>query len=183
MSCKPDPEDLILLGVVIGVRGLEGDIRIKSFTAVKEDLAAYGPLWDKFGCESYRVRITGEAQGHLVARIEGVSDRKGAEALKGLELFIPRGSLPKLGNNEFYYSDLIGLDAVSTEGEPLGRVSAVDNYGAGDVLEITGGSYTDFMVPFELEVVPKIDFDLGILTINLPEGLLKPSDDELEIAE
>ena len=81
MNGKPDPADLVLLGVVIGVRGLNGDLRIKSFTADPEDLAAYGPLWDEAGEVSYRLRVTGEVKGHLIARIKGVSNRTAAETV------------------------------------------------------------------------------------------------------
>ena len=173
MINNPDPTGLVLMGVIIGAKGLKGDVRIKSFTAVKENLAAYGLLWDKSGRESYSVNIKGEAKGQLIVRIEGVTDRAGAEALKGLELFIPREALPELEENEFYHSDLIGLEVVTTCGKTLGRVSAVDNYGAGDVLEITGGPYKGLVVPFEIEVVPKVDFSAGVLMLNPPDGLLE----------
>ena len=177
MTKKPNPSELILLGVVVGVIGLKGDLRIKSFTATKKDVAAYGLLWDKYGQESYRIRIMGENKGDVIARIDGITNRTKAEALKGLELFIPRKALPKLEENEFYYSDLIGLEVVSSCGDLLGTVSNVDNFGAGDVLEITGGAYKGLMVPFEAEVVTNIDFRTGILTLAVPDGLLgKPTD-------
>ena len=175
MNKNPDLTDLVLLGVVKGVRGLNGDLRIKSFTAAKKDLSAYGCLWDELGRKSYRVTVTGEAQGDLIARIDGVDDRIKAEGLKGLELFIPRAALPELEANEFYYSDLIGLRAVTVDGEYLGAVSAVDNFGAGDVLEISGGPYKDLMVSFELEVVTNIDFESGVLSVDPPDGLLERS--------
>ena len=175
MNKNPDPTDFVLLGVVKGVRGLNGDLRIKSFTAAKENLSSYGRLWDKLGRKSYRVTVTGEAQGDLIARIDGVDDRTKAERLKGVELFIPRTALPELGANEFYYSDLIGLRAVTVDGEYLGAVSAVDNYGAGDILEISGGPYKGLMVSFELEVIKNIDFESGVLSVDPPEGLLERS--------
>ena len=121
MNGKPDPADLVLLGVVTGVRGLKGDLRIKSFTADPEDLAAYGPLWDEAGEVSYWVRVIGEVKGHLIARIKGVSNRTAAETLKGLKLHIYRSALPDPEEDEFYHSDLIGLQVVTTSGEVWGR--------------------------------------------------------------
>ncbi|MEK9723352.1 MAG: ribosome maturation factor RimM, partial [Rhodospirillaceae bacterium] len=136
MTDRPDPADLVLLGVVTGVRGLKGDLRIRSFTADPEGLAAYGPLWDKAAVRSYELRITGDAKGQLIGRIDGVRDRTQAEALKGLELHVPRDALPAPDDDEFYHADLLGLRAVSAAGEDLGSVSAVEDYGAGTVLEV-----------------------------------------------
>ena len=183
MSEKPNPANLIFLGVVTGAKGVRGELRIKSFTAVQEDLAAYGLLWDKAGRESYSVTVTGKIKGQLTATIKGVTSRTSAEALRGVELFIPRESLPSLEQNEFYHSDLIGLKVVTDDGEPLGMVRAVDNYGAGDVIEITGGSYKTLMVPFKNEFVPKIDFTAGILVLNPPDGLLKDPGERLKGSE
>ena len=109
MNGKPDPANLVLLGVVTGVRGLRGELRIKSFTAHPEDLGAYGPLWDKAGEVSYQVIVTGEARGQLIARIRGVSDRIAAEMLKGLTLHIPRSALPKTSSPQEKPSFLLGL--------------------------------------------------------------------------
>lgn len=183
MNGNPDPADLVLLGVVTGVRGLKGDLRIKSFTADPADLAAYGPLWDKAGKISYRVRITGEAKGQLIARVKGIGDRTQAEALKGLELHIPRSALPEPDDDEFYHSDLVGLQAVSTSGEVLGTVSAVEDFGAGDILEVAGGPYKGLVVPFTKEVVPMVDLAAGRLTVDPPDGLLEPPEDEAKASE
>lgn len=178
MSAKPDPADLVLLGTVGGVRGLQGDVRIKSFTANPKDLAAYGPLWDAAGQTSYRVKITGEAKGLLIARIKGINDRTAAEALKGLDLHVPKAALPVPDEDEFYYSDLVGLQALSVSGEALGTVSAVEDFGAGDVLEISGGPYKGLAVPFTKAVVPSVDIAAGTVEIDPPAGLLEPPDDE-----
>ncbi len=178
MTGQPDPAQLVLLGVVSGVRGLRGEVRIRSYTADPEDLTAYGPLWDKDGVNSYRVKVSGQAKGQLIARIEGASDRNAAEALKGLELHIPRSSLPDPDDDEFYHSDLVGLQAVSVTGEVLGTVSAVEDFGAGDVLEISHGPYKGLVVPFTKDVVTVVDLDAGQLTVDPPAGLLEPPDDE-----
>ena len=183
MNGKPDPANLVLLGVVTGVRGLRGELRIKSFTAHPEDLGAYGPLWDKAGEVSYQVIVTGEARGQLIARIRGVSDRIGAEMLKGLTLHIPRSALPKLEEDEFYHSDLIGLQVITTSGEVLGTVSAVEDFGASDVLEVDGGPVKGLVVPFTKEVVPEIDLNTGWVMVDPPDGLLEPSEDEAKQTE
>ena len=178
MNGKRAPADLVLLGVVIGVRGLKGDLRIKSFTADPEDLGAYGPLWDEAGEISYRLRVTGELKGHLIARIKGISNRIAAEKLKGLKLHISRSALPDPEEDEFYHSDLIGLQAVTTSGEVLGTVSAVEDFGAGDVLEVAGGPYKGLVVPFTKEVVPEVDLEIGTVTVDPPDGLLEPPEGE-----
>ena len=183
MNGKPDPAEFVLLGVVTGVRGLKGDLRIKSFTADPEDLAAYGPLWDEAGEVSYRLRVTGEVKGHLIARIKGVSNRTAAETLKGLKLHISRSALPNPEEDEFYHSDLIGLQAVTTSGEVLGTVSAVEDFGAGDVLEVAGGPYKGLVVPFTKEVVPEVDLEIGTVTVDPPDGLLEPPEGEAKETE
>ena len=173
MKENPNPSELVLLAIVTGVRGLKGDLRIKSFTAESNSLGAYGPLWDKAGRKKYQVRILGESKGQLIAQINGIKNRTEAEVLKGLELYIPRDALPLLGEEEFYYTDLIGLQAVSISGELLGKVSAVENYGAGDIIEITGGPYKGLGVPFSMEICPKINLEDGVLFIDPPDGLLE----------
>ena len=178
MNGNPDPADLVLLGVVTGVRGLKGDLRIKSFTADPGDLTTYGPLWDAAGEVSYQVSVIGEVKGYLIARIKGVSNRTTAETLKGLKLHISRSALPDPEEDEFYHSDLIGLQAVTTSREVLGTVSAVEDFGAGAVLEFAGGPYKGLMVPFTKEVVPEVDLEIGTVTVDPPEGLLEPPEGE-----
>ena len=178
MATAIDPSKLVLLGAVTGVRGLRGEIRIKSFTADPQDLTAYGPLWNETGTEKYRVKIIGQAKGLLTARIKGIGDRTAAEALKGLKLHIERSALPAPQEDEFYYTDLVGLKAVTLGGEDLGTVSAAEDYGAGDVLEITGGPYKGLVIPFTKAVVPVVDLAGGQVKIDPPAGLLEPPDDE-----
>jgi len=177
MTGAPDPAELVLLGAVTGVRGLRGEVRIKSFTADPEDLAAYGPLWNAEGTTKYRVKVLGQAKGQIIARIKGVGDRTAAEGLKGLQLYIQRSALPAPEDDEFYHMDLVGLSVVSVDGEALGAVSAVENHGAGDVLEISGGPYKGLVVPFTKDVVPEVDIEAGTLTVNPPPGLLEPPED------
>jgi len=110
--------------------------------------------------------------GGLGARLSGVKTKEEADALRGTELFVDRAKLPKLPDDEFYHSDLIGLEALDTGGAPLGRVIAVHNHGAGDILEISGaGRKTALMLPFTLAAVPTVDLGAGRIIVDLPEGL------------
>ncbi len=126
----------ICVGVVTGPHGVGGALRIKSFTARPEDIAAYGPLADETGRRHLELRLLGTAKGVLIARLPGVEDRDRAAALRGLHLYLPRSALPPPELEEYYHADLIGLEAVLADGSPLGRVRAVHDFGAGDTLEI-----------------------------------------------
>ncbi len=167
--------DLVCLGVVTGPRGLQGEVRIRSFTADPADVARYGTLYDEAGGRSFRVRVTGRSKGQLVARIEGVEDRDAAEALKGARLHVRREALPETGEGEYYHADLIGLRAElapGAAGGPLGTVRAVYDFGAGPVLEIAGGGCGVVMVPFTRAIVPEVDVAGGRVVIDPPPGLL-----------
>jgi len=179
MSTRPDPADLVLLGIIGAPRGVRGDIRIKTFTDTPADIAAYGPLWDKAAARSFKIRVIEElkGKGQVVARIEGIADRTAAEGFKGIELYVARQALPEAEEDSFYYVDLIGLRAETTEGEFLGEVRAVFDHGAGDLLEIGGGPYKGLVVPFTLDVVPEVDLDGGRLVVDPPDGLLEPPED------
>jgi 16S rRNA processing protein RimM len=164
------PGRLILIGVFGAPHGVRGEVRVKSLTADPAAIGAYGPLTDKdrgreFVFESLR-RLKGDM---LVARIAGVSTRQAAEALKGVEIFARRDQLPPPSHDEFYWDDLIGLEAVDMAGAPLGRVVALVNHGAGDILEIApahGGETR--LLPFTRQVAPRIDFAAGQIVIDPP---------------
>lgn len=170
--------ETVTLGVIVGVHGVRGQLRVKSFTEVPEDIAAYGPLKDVAG-KRYELQVTGAAKGVLLVRIAGVGDRTAAEALKGAELLIDRDLLPEADEDEFYHADLIGLRAELVGGELLGEVAAVQNFGAGDLLEIRlDGSRKTVLVPFDGTSVPEIDLDAGRLVVDPPAGLLDEGGDE-----
>jgi 16S rRNA processing protein RimM len=166
-------EKHICVGVVTGAHGVTGAVRIKSFTAMPEDIAAYGPLRDEAGGGSFDLRIVGAAKGVLIARIGGVADRNRAEALRGLRLYLPRAALPPPAPDEYYHADLIGLEAVLRDGTVLGRVRAVHDFGAGDTLEVMRPGAPPAMVPFTRAVVPVVDCNGGRLVVEPPEGLLE----------
>ncbi len=178
MTAKVDKGELACVGVVTCARGIKGDIRVKSFTAVPEDLATYRPITDKSGSRIFKVKVTGAAKGQLVARIDGVSDRTAAEQLKGVEFYVPWEALPDPEDDEFYLRDLIGLRAEREDGSDFGTITAVENFGAGDVLEISGSVKGGIMVPFTKDVVPVVDLEGQRVVIIPPDGLLDPPDEE-----
>lgn len=164
--------DRICVGAFAGSFGVAGEVRLKSFCAEPEAIASYGPLFTEDGAHSYNVTLTRPVAGGLGARVSGVMTKEQADALKGISLYADRARLPKLPDDEFYHSDLIGLEARDTGGVLLGRVSAVHNHGAGDLLEIAGeGLKQALLVPFTLAVVPTVDLALGRIVVDPPEGL------------
>jgi 16S rRNA processing protein RimM len=160
--------DRVLLGVVAAPHGVRGLVRIKSFTDDPMAVAAYGPLSDEAGKKVYRVEALSAARGAVLARIEGVADRTAAEALRGLRLYVERKQLPEAGEREWYEADLIGLAAVGRDGRDWGKVTAFHDFGAGSVMEVSGGA----MLPFTDEAVPEIDVEGGKVVIDPPAGLL-----------
>ena len=168
-----NPADRVLLGEIGAAQGLKGEVRLRSYTAEPAAIARYGALQDDAGraIEIESLRVTPKA---LVVRIKGVTTREGAEALNHTRLYIPRSLLPDRETEEWYHSDLIGLAAIGIGGEEIGTVVAVQNFGAGDLIEVKpkkGGATV--LVPFTRETVPEVDVEGGRLTLDPPEGLLE----------
>ena len=164
------PDRLILMGVFGAPQGVQGAVRVKSLTRDPKAIGAYGPLTDGkrarvFTFESLRPL----KDDMLAARVKGVATREAAAALTGVEIFARRDQLPPPGDDEFYWDDLVGLDAVDNAGAPIGRVVSLVNYGGGDILEIapSGGGET-LLLPFTRRVAPTIDFDAGRIVIEPP---------------
>ena len=146
------PDTPVTLAVIIGAHGVTGEVRLKLFG---EGVAALKPH-RAFNAGALTLeKLRDDGKGGAIARFTQVPDRTAAEKLRGTELTVPRSALPPLGEGEYYYADLIGLPAVSTIGEDLGRCIAVDNFGAGDVLEIERPDGKRFMVPMRAEAVPE----------------------------
>lgn len=144
----------VTLAAVTGAHGVTGEVRLKLFG---EGVAAL-KRYRAFNNSSLTVeKLKDDGKGGAIARFAEVPDRTAAEKLRGTALTVPRSSLPPLAEGEYYHADLIGLPAVSTTGEALGTCIAVDNYGAGDVLEIQRENGKRFMVPMREEAVPEWD--------------------------
>jgi 16S rRNA processing protein RimM len=163
----------IVVGSIAGAFGVKGDVRVKSFCAEPADIARYTPLTTEGGQVFRVVVIKGEAPGALVARIEGIETKEQADGLRGVSLWAERARLPRLPDDEFYHADLIGLIVQDTGGRGLGRVRAVLNHGAGDMLEIVPeGGGESVLLPFTQAAVPTVDLAAGRIVADPPEGLL-----------
>lgn len=158
----------VRVGVIVGVHGVRGAVRIKSFTEEPADIGFYSPVENEAGSTKVRLKVTGQVKGLVIATLEGIADRDAAEALKGTELWVARERLPRLAEDEFLYSDLIGLAVEGVDGKRLGTVKAVADYGAGDVLDIKLEPKGDMMVPFTRDSVPEVDVPGGRLVVIPP---------------
>lgn len=163
----------VVLGRITGAHGIQGEVKLQSFTSDPEAIAGYGPL-DSSAGGSLSIKSLKPLKGGFRARLDGVDDRNAAEALKGVELSISRDRLPEADEDEVYHADLIGLAACDRDGKPLGEVVAVLDFGAGELLELKLPSVkATVLVPFNVDAVPEIDLDTDHLVINPPEGLLE----------
>ncbi len=153
----------VTLAVVIGAHGVTGEVRLKVFA---EDLEAH----PKFNAGALTLKSLRPGNNGAIARFAEIADRNAAEAMRGTELTVPRSSLPPLGEGEYYHVDLIGLPAASASGQALGTVVAIDNYGAGDVIEIERPTGKRFMVPMRPEAVPEWDSARLVVADEFVEG-------------
>ena len=161
---------LVLMGRFGAPHGVRGEIRLQRFTGDPLAIADYGPLTDSSGRQSFTLlNLRPQGKDMLVARLKGVDDRESAQALNGVELYLARNKLPAPEEDEFYLADLEGLRAETATGEVIGRVVAVRNFGAGDILEIapTAGGET-LMYPFTRAVAPIIDVAGGRIVVEPP---------------
>lgn len=165
----------VCLGRAIGARGLKGEVRIKTFTQDPMAIASYGPLENEAGTHQFEISNVQAAKDGIVARLKGVATREDAEALNGVEFFVDRAVLPEVEDEStIYYADLIGLVAIDGNGAALGQIVDVQNYGAGDLLEVrpcAGGAKV--LVPFTQEIIPDIDRKAGWLLMLPPEGIFE----------
>jgi 16S rRNA processing protein RimM len=157
----------ILVGEITGAHGIRGDVLIRTYTEAPGAIASYGPLTDATGRSSFSLHVVRATSKGIVARVGGIEDRNGAERLRGTKLYIERAKLPKTSEAEFYHADLIGLRAVAADGGILGEIVSVQNFGAGDLLELKlqGDSDTEF-IPFEDRWVPSVDLASGTIVVN-----------------
>ena len=161
----------ICIARIGAAHGVRGAVKLWTFTEDPLAVRLYGPLFTKDGARQFEVTQAREAKGHLVATLKGVATREEAERLNGLELYIAREKLPATDEDEYYHADLIGLAAVTVANEPIGRVTAIHNFGAGDIIEIAPPHGATMLLPFTNAVVPTVDLAKGHVVIVLPDEI------------
>ena len=174
----PKPENPVQMAVIGAAHGIRGELRVKTFTGDPLALGDYGPLYAKDGraFEIEEIRPSGEI---VVVRFKGVRDRTVAEALTGTELFVDRSMLPAEEEDEFYHADLVGLVVCDETGGDAGKVTAVQNFGGGDILEVTLGVRQGVLIPFTGAAVPEIAISAGFIRIDpVAAGLVDDDEDD-----
>lgn len=162
---------LVCVARIGAAHGVRGAVKLWTFTEDPFAVRHYGPLLSKDGRRQFEVATAREAGDHLVATFKGVATRDEAERLNGIELYVPRDKLPATDEDEYYHTDLVGLAAISTDGEAIGRVLAIHNFGAGDIIEIAPPKGPTMLLPFSNAVVPEVDIAGGRVVIALPQEI------------
>ena len=164
--------DRIVVGSLGGAFGVHGEVRLKSFCADPAAIADYTPLFTEDGRNFAQLVLTGQQKNGFTARLDGVITKEDADALRNVKLLADRAQMPSLPDDEYYYTDLIGLDVLDSGGEKLGTVKNVMDHGAGDLLEVQvpGGSDT-VLLPFTQAAVPTVDLASGRIIADPPDGL------------
>lgn len=164
------PRDMVLVGLITSAHGIRGEVKLRSFTAEPEAIAAYSPLETAKGEKIAIAKLRAQKDG-FIAILKGVTDRNRAEALRGTELFVPRGRLPEPDEGEVYIHDLIGLPVHLADGTLLGEIVSVENYGAGDLIDVkVEGRKDTVLIPFADSFVLEADGEKVV--VDLPEGFL-----------
>lgn len=177
MAANPDTSQRVCLGVVTGAHGLHGLLRVRPYTDVPEDVAAYGPVQSEDGQREFTLDVRNRTgKGQILVQIAGIDDRTAAEEMKGEQFYVSRDRLPDAGADEFYHADLLELDVVSGDGEVIGTVRAVHNFGGGDMLEIAEPDGRLATVPFTRAAVPRVDLESRRVTVD-GAAVLRPGDD------
>lgn len=169
----------ICLGAIVGVHGIKGEVKVKSFTEHDRDIDKYGILTDQKGRE-FEIKVVGHSKELLRVKIKGVDDRNLAQTFIGTQLFANRDVLPPLTNNEeFYQTDLVGLDVrEAASGNVAGKIVGIYNFGAGDILEIkVKPSGKLEMIPFNHAYVPTVNIEDGYIIVNAVSMQFEPDDD------
>ncbi|MCI4644687.1 MAG: ribosome maturation factor RimM [Hyphomonadaceae bacterium] len=163
---KSEKDDLIVVGALAGAHGVRGDVRVKSFTQVPEDVFSFGPLLGEDGAVLLEAKSARPAKALFIVMPKAPRQREEWDAMKGTRLYVPRSALPEPEEDEVYVDDLVGLAVVAPDGTALGKVKAVQNFGAGDLLEIApAGGGGAVYIPFSEEDVPEVDLETGRLVV------------------
>lgn len=173
----PSPKNPVLMAVIGAAHGIKGELRVKTYTGDPEALGAYGPLFAKDG-RAFEVEAVRPAGTVAVVRFHGVADRTAAERLTGTELFVDRSALPEEDEDEFYHADLVGLSVRDETGRTVGKVNAVQNFGGGDILDISHSGRKSVLIPFSRAAVPEIDLKQRYVRIDTIAAGLADDEDE-----
>ncbi len=164
--------DRIVVGSLGGAFGVQGEVRLKSFCADPAAIVDYTPLFTENGRQFAQLVLTGQQKNGFTARLDGVVTKEDADALRNVKLLADRAQMPSLPDDEYYYTDLIGLDVLDTGGEKLGTVKNVMDHGAGDLLEVqVPGASDTVLLPFTQTAVPTVDLSAGRIIADPPDGL------------
>lgn len=171
-------ENKVCLGAIVGVHGIRGEVKIKSFSDDEKHLTAYGALSNADNTQKLELKLVGHSKDLLRAKIKGVEDRTTAEKYVGTGLYIERDKLPALAEEEYYHADLIGLEVKNSSHKVLGKVNAMYNFGAGDILEVKTNEGNLEMLPFNKNFVPTINIKDGYIIVEM---MFEASDAEEEV--
>ena len=160
-------DNKICLGAVVGVHGIRGEVKVKSFSDNEKNLTRYGDVSNESGDKNYSLKIVGHSKELLRVKIKGVDDRNTAETLVGTAFYINRDLLPDLKDDEFYHTDLIGLDVRNSNNETIGEVNAIYNFGAGDIIELKLNEGSLEMLPFTKSYVPTINIKEHYIIVEM----------------
>jgi len=163
-------DKLICVATIAGAFGVKGEVKLKSFTDNPEDCAKYGPLYNEAGQVILTPQSHRMVKKAIAIKATEIKTREAAEALKSTKLYVRRSVLPDTEEDEFYFTDLVGLEVKSTDGKRVGTVSAVHEFGAGDMLEIKPKDSASFFHPFTKLAVPKVDIKAGRIIIKIIEA-------------
>ena len=161
--------DRICVAQIGAAHGIRGEVRLRSFTEDPAAVTEYGPFESEDGKQRIEIEALRPAKDGFVARLKGVADRNAAERLTNIKLYVPRDRLPPVeDDNTFYHADLIGLAAVTPDGDAIGTVTAIHNFGAGDLIVIAKPDGEALMLPFTHAAVPTVDLKAGRIVVVPP---------------
>ncbi len=172
-------ERRVCVGEITGAHGVRGLVKVRPFTAEPASLTSYGALTDEAGVRRFDLELLSLQRGQWVARIADVADREAASALSGVRLFAEREAFPVPEDDEFYHTDLLGLRVENREGQCLGSIRAVHDFGAGNILEISLSPGGSLVLPFNRQVVPVVDIEAGRIVVDPPVNVVTPQAHEM----
>ena len=161
----------ILIGETATAHGIKGFVKVRSFVDDDDLLQGDNVFTAETGSKTIKITLKNALKGDWVAEVKGVSDRNEAERLRGTKLYIDREAMPEADDGEYYVEDLKGMKIVDKNGKDIGVVLSVENFGASDLIDIKPESGASFYIPFTDDTVLDVDFEGGVITVELPETI------------